>query len=45
MNVHPGVATPEAARAIARTASVISFDFVLDEETIREAFPREVDGP
>ncbi|MGI6663581.1 MAG: radical SAM protein [Bacillota bacterium] len=38
VNVHPGVATPEAARAIARTASVISFDFVLDEETIREAF-------
>jgi uncharacterized radical SAM superfamily protein len=38
INVHPGVAAPEAARAIARNASVISFDFVLDEETIREAF-------
>jgi len=38
VNVHPGVAAPEAARAIAQTASVISFDFVLDDETIREAF-------
>jgi uncharacterized radical SAM superfamily protein len=38
VNVHPGVASPEAARAIAGAASVISFDFVLDEETIREAF-------
>jgi uncharacterized radical SAM superfamily protein len=38
VNVHPGVAAPPAARAIAEAASVISFDFVLDEETIREAF-------
>jgi uncharacterized radical SAM superfamily protein len=38
VNAHPGVAAPEAARAIARTADVISFDFVLDHETIREAF-------
>lgn len=38
INVHPGVAAPEAARAIGEAASVVSFDFVLDQETIREAF-------
>lgn len=38
INVHPGVASPEAAKAIASAASVISFDFVLDEETINQAF-------
>ncbi len=44
INVHPGVASPEAARAIAQMASVISFDFVLDDETIREAFHGEWTG-
>lgn len=38
INAHPGVAKEEDASAIARHASVISFDFVLDDEAIREAF-------
>ena len=38
VNVHPGVASPEAARAIGDAATVVSFDFVLDDATIREAF-------
>ncbi len=38
VNAHPGVATPEAARAIGEMASVVSFDFVLDDATIQEAF-------
>lgn len=38
INVHPGIASEEAAREIADLASVISFDFVMDDEAIREAF-------
>ncbi len=38
VNVHPGVATPEVAREIGESASVVSFDVVLDDETIKEAF-------
>ncbi|HHW19132.1 MAG TPA: radical SAM protein [Firmicutes bacterium] len=38
VNAHPGVVNDEDARAISEFASVISFDFVLDDEAIREAF-------
>lgn len=38
VNVHPGVASPEVAKEIGDLASVVSFDMVLDDETIREAF-------
>ena len=38
INAHPGVASPEAAKAIADAADVISYDFVLDDGTIAEAF-------
>lgn len=38
VNVHPGIASAEVARAIGESASVVSFDFVLDDETIQEAF-------
>jgi len=38
INVHPGIASPKVAREIADTASVVSFDVVLDDETIAEAF-------
>lgn len=38
VNVHPGIAGPEVAKAIGDMATVVSFDFVLDDESIREAF-------
>jgi len=38
VNVHPGVASPEVAKEIGELASVVSFDVVLDDETIKEAF-------
>lgn len=38
VNVHPGIAPPEVAREIGEIASVVSFDVVLDDETIKEAF-------
>jgi len=38
LNVHPGVASPKVAREIGELASVVSFDMVLDDETIKEAF-------
>jgi uncharacterized radical SAM superfamily protein len=38
INAHPGVVDKEEALAIAGFASVISFDFVLDDATIQEAF-------
>lgn len=38
INVHPGVVAPEVAREIAETADVVSFDMVLDDDTITEAF-------
>ena len=38
INVHPGIAPAEVAREIGETATVVSFDVVLDDETIREAF-------
>jgi len=38
VNAHPGVVNQEEAAAIANFASVISFDFVLDDLTIKTAF-------
>jgi len=38
INVHPGVVPAGGAREIGESASVVSFDFVLDDETIGEAF-------
>lgn len=38
INVHPGIAPASVAREIGETASVVSFDVVLDDETIKEAF-------
>lgn len=38
VNVHPGVAPAGVAREIGELASVVSFDVVLDDETIQEAF-------
>lgn len=38
INAHPGVVGEEEALAIGAFASVVSFDFVLDDATIREAF-------
>ncbi len=39
LNLHAGlVRTPEEARAIARYAQAVSFDFVVDDETIEETY-------
>ncbi len=38
LNVHPGIADLPACETITETASVISFDFVLDETAISQAF-------
>lgn len=44
VNAHPGVATREDAELIADFASVISYDFVLDDRTIKECFGFNLSG-
>lgn len=38
VNVHPGIVDEEEAQVIAEFADVISFDFIIDDETIQSAF-------
>lgn len=38
INAHPGIVSEEEAKQISKLASAISFDFVMDEEAIQEAF-------
>jgi uncharacterized radical SAM superfamily protein len=38
LNVHPGVCDQQAAQKIARLATVVSFDFVIDDQAISQAF-------
>ncbi len=38
LNVHPGVTDQETARKIAQAATVVSFDFVSDDQAISQAF-------
>lgn len=38
VNVHPGIVPDDQARIIADLADVVSFDFLMDEDAIREAF-------
>lgn len=44
INVHPGVANDEDAAVIAENASVVSFDMVLDDLAIQEAFKGKWSG-
>ena len=44
VNAHPGVADKEDAARIGEFASVISYDFVLDDVTIQECFGFELSG-